>query len=55
MIQLGLRNGRAEEIKVFQSALLAGENNLVPAGQLFFWVAFLTRRQFVHLIKAPAE
>jgi hypothetical protein len=55
MIQLGLRNGVAEAMKVAQSERVLGEKSLVPMGQLFFCVDLLTRKQPSHLISDPAE
>jgi len=55
MIQLGLRKGVAEAMNVFQSSRVLGEKILVPAGQLFFCNDLLTRKQFSHLMRLPAE
>jgi hypothetical protein len=55
MIQLGARRGTAEERKVFQSALDAGEKIFIPFGQLFFWVDLYTVVHSVHFTRIPAE
>jgi len=55
MIQLGLRSGVAEATNVFQSSRVLGEKIFMPLGQLFFCNDLLTRKQFSHLMRAPAE
>jgi hypothetical protein len=53
MIQFGARSGVAEPMKAFQSSRLEGAKILVPTGQLFFSIALLTLRQFIHFKSTP--
>jgi len=53
MIQFGLLKGLAEDKNVFQSLAEAGENSLVPSGQLFFCLLLDTLRQFLHFNNVP--
>jgi len=55
MIQCGARSGEADEMKVFQSARVAGEKTLVPFGQLFLSLDRRTSLHFLHATMGPAE
>jgi hypothetical protein len=55
MIQAGFFSGAADLKNVFQSDLLLGANNFMPAGQLFLSVDLRISKQCSHLTNEPAE